>query len=128
MRHFDNNDMLIRVSIVADLDNSRCAVCTSEEAIVKAIAELASQGILYHETMITLPKSNQVHRRDVTRVLRWIKDTWFNDSPRVAYYNWLRTERDSARLEAQVREDAKKKIDEFNRQWTTEKRERYDND
>jgi hypothetical protein len=128
MRHFDENDMLIRVSIIADLDNKRCAVCTSEEAIVKAIAELAEQGILYHETMIALPKSNQVHRRDIMPVLQWIKNTWFNDNKRVAYYNWLIAERDNARIERQARELAKAKIDEFNRQWTSDKRERYEDE
>lgn len=128
MRHFDDNNMLIRVSVIADIDNMRCAVCTTEEAIVKAIAELSEGGFLYHESMVALPKSNQVHKRDIMPVLTWIKNTWFDDNKRVAYYNWLRAERDSARLERQARELAKAKIEEFNRQWTSDKRERIEHE
>jgi hypothetical protein len=128
MRHFDSDNMLIRVTIIADLDNRRCAVCTSEDAIVRAIAELSEQGILYHETMIYLPKSNQVHKSNIMPVLTWIKNTWFDDNKRVAYYNWLLAERDSARLWRKTREESQRRDADFNAQWTSDKRDRYEGD
>lgn len=111
--------------VVTDIDEMRCAVFTTHNALQNATIRCAELGHLYDVQMVIF-KGELPTPSNLQGAIKQVRDEYLTQE-KMDYYNWLRGVRDGKLAEYQNRVNPVMTLRERLAQvYTVDKRERYD--